>query len=241
MGIPCLLVRKVIWFFTIGIILVFLYQSADAATIGELKQSITDRNTKIEELETEIEVFQTELVEIGEEKQTLQTAVRVLDISRNKLSTDIQITENRIYSTGLQINQLSIEIGEKEEKIVQNTATVAKAIRTIHEIESQSLIEALLTHDNLADFWDQVETLQRFQLVMRKELARLVVFKNDLEEKKFQSENKKQDLTSFTSELKDQKVVLDISRRDKDSLLRVTKNKESNYEKLLEEKIALRG
>lgn len=233
--------KVTIGFFVISItIALVVSNTANAAIIDELKQDIADRNTKIEGLEREIEAFQTELVEIGEEKQTLQTAVRILDISRNKLSTDIQITENRIYSTGLQINQLGIEIEEKEERIVQNTATVAKAIRTIHEIESQSLIEALLTHDNLADFWDEVETLQQFQIVMRKELTRLVAFKNDLEKKIFQSENKKQDLTGFKSELGDQKKVLDISRQTKDTLLKTTKNKESNYKKLLDEKIKLR-
>jgi len=219
---------------------VAVVSTAHAQTVDELKQSITERNTKIEDLEKEIDVYQKELIEIGGEKQTLQTAVRSLDISRRKLGTDIKVTQNRIYSTALQIDELDIGIEDKEEKIAENIAAVAQTIRTIHEIESDSFIEVFLAHDNLADFWDELETLQRFQVVMRDEVVRLTQLKNDLEGKKQQSQTKKRDLTSFNKELSNQKIVLDINRQEKNSLLQVTKNKESNYEKLLEEKIELR-
>lgn len=226
--------------FGVGVLLFFIVSSASAASIDELQTQISDRNDKIEALEQEIDEYQNELVGIGNEKQTLQNAVRTLDVSRKKLSTNIQVTENRIYATGLQISELSIEIEEKEKKIRQNIATVAKAIRNINELDEVTLVEALLTRDNLADFWNEVETLQRFQIVMRDEVKNLIALKDELEGKKTQSEYKKIDLSSFKKDLGNQKQVLDVSRKAKDELLDVTKNKESNYEKLLEEKITLR-
>lgn len=214
---------------------------AHAQTVDELREKITDRNVKIQELEKEIDTYQVELTEIGEKKQSLQNTLRTLDVSRRKLSTDIKVTENRVYSTGLQIDELAIEIGEKEQSIELNIGTVAETLRAMHILESDSLIEVLLAHDNLAAFWDQLESLQRFQLVVRDEIERLLVLKKELEGKKTQSEIKKHDLTSFTRELGNQKQVLDISRQNKDNLLKVTKNKESNYQKLLDEKVALRA
>lgn len=221
-------------------LLLFLAGGVDASIINDLRDKIGDRNTKIEELEKEIEQYQEELDVVGEEKKTLEGAVRVLDISRNKVSTDIKITQNRINSTDYKIQELGIEIGDKERGIAQNTEAISKALRDINEIESQSFIEAILAHNKLSDFWDSVETLNRFHSAVRDKLDELVILKQESEEKKQESEEKKREFTNFRKELSDQKVVLDINRRDKNTLLKITENKESNYEKLLEEKVAAR-
>ena len=72
---------------------------------------------------------------------------------------------------------------------------------------------------------------------MRDEVKRLRNLKFDLEVNREQSVLKKDDLTDFKKELGYQKVILDSSRSDKDTLLKVTQNKESNYKTLLEEKM----
>ncbi|MAF59526.1 MAG: peptidoglycan DD-metalloendopeptidase family protein [Candidatus Pacebacteria bacterium] len=207
-----------------------------AANLDDLKGQINERNKKIVELEAEIAEYEEELVEIGEERQTLESAVNTLDISRRKLSTDIKVTENRITSTSLQIEELGGEIGGKERLIAQNNKAVAQAIRKINEIESQTLVEAVLVHDDLNEFWDELETLQRFQIVVRDELKELEVLKEDLENTKDKSEIKKRDLTGFRNELGGQKRVLDDTREEKNTLLKETKNEEAEYQTLLNEK-----
>ncbi|MDP6387742.1 MAG: peptidoglycan DD-metalloendopeptidase family protein [Candidatus Pacebacteria bacterium] len=212
----------------------------DASVINELRDRIADRNTKIQELEKEIVKYQDDLEEVGKEKQTLTSELKTLDISRQKIGTDIRLTQSRINSTGLQIQELSLNIGDKEGKIEKNTETIARTIRAINEIESDSLIEIILSNNNLSEFLDQIETLQQFQSNMRDDVKRLTFLKDDLEEKKGKSEKKKRELANFKSDLSDQKYVLDINRNEKNTLLKVTKNKESNYEKLLNEKIEAR-
>ena len=53
-------------------------------------------------------------------------------------------------------------------------------------------------------------------------------------------QKKEKELANYKSDLFDQKFVLDINRNDKNTLLVITKNKESNYEKLLDEKVEAR-
>lgn len=228
--------RSIKFKFLIVLFILFFATNANASVIDELKARITDRNAKIQELEKEIVKYQNDLEEVGEEKKTLTNEVKTLDISRQKISTDIRLTQNRIDSTSLQIEELSYDIGAKKTKIGKNTEAIARTIRAINEIESDSLIEIVLSNNNLSEFLDQVETLQQFQSTMRDDVKQLTVLKDDLEDKKDKTEKKKKELASFKGDLSDQKLVLDINRKDKNTLLSITKNKESNYQKLIEEK-----
>ncbi|MBT4207679.1 peptidoglycan DD-metalloendopeptidase family protein [bacterium] len=214
--------------------------NADASLVDQLKDRISDRNTKIEELEKEIAQYQDDLEEVGEEKQTLTSEVKTLDISRQKIATDIKLTQNKIDSTGLQVQELSLGIDDKEEKISKNIEVIAETLRTMNEVESESLIEIILSNDDLSGFLNQVETLQQFQSQIRDDVKRLTGLKEDLEDEKDQTEKKEKELATFKGDLSDQKYVLDINRKDKNTLLEITENKESNYQNLLDEKIAAR-
>ena len=211
-----------------------------AEDADDLRQKIAEHNTKIEALEKEIVGYQKELEVVGAEKQTLQSAVKTLDISRQKLGTDIKVTENRIYSTDLQIDELSFKIDDQESRIEETTGAVAKALRSIHEAESESLVEVILAYDRLSDFWDTVEALERVERVLREETKELLALKTSYENSKKQSEGKRRELVVYKAQLADQKYVLDATRQEQNTLLTRTKNKESEYQKLLAEKVALR-
>lgn len=220
----------------VAVFFISTINDANASIIDELRNRITDRNTKIQELEKEIVQYQNDLEEVGKEKQTLTSEVKILDISRQKIGADIRLTQSKINSTGLQIEELSLNIDTKEDKIGQNMETIARTIRAINEIESNSLIEIILSNNNLSEFFDQIETIQQFQSTMRDDVKQLTALKNDLEDKKNKTQKKKKELANFKGDLSDQKFVLDINRKDKNTLLSITKNKESNYQKLLTER-----
>jgi len=232
------------FFLIIAIVLIiagFLtVNNVDASLVDQLKDRISDRNTKIQELEKEIAQYQDELEVVGEEKQTLTSEVKILDISRQKISTNIKLTQNRIDSTNYQIEELSLDIDDKEKNISKNTEVIAETIRTMNEIESDSLIEIVLSNKDLSGFLNQIETLQQFQSKMRDDVKRLTGLKEELVGTKTQTQTKKEELADFKGDLSDQKYVLDINRKDKNTLLSITKNKESNYQNLLDEKVEAR-
>jgi|TARA_Y100000310_G_scaffold345555_1_gene466535 murein DD-endopeptidase MepM/ murein hydrolase activator NlpD len=211
-----------------------------ASEIDELESKIKDRNAKIQEIEREIDQYQKELVEVGKEKNSLEGAIRTLNVSRQRVSANIRLTETKISATSFDISELGVDITDKERRIIQNTKALGETIRRINEIESDTLVEALLGHDNLAEFWDQLETIQQFQTTMQSDLELLYGLKEDLEEQRGISVQKRNELRYLKGELSDEKHVLDINKQDKKELLDITENKESNYQKLLDEKVAAR-
>jgi murein DD-endopeptidase MepM/ murein hydrolase activator NlpD len=237
------LLKKIIFIIFACVILwvAFLYVgTAFAQSVEELQSKISGYNAKIDALEQEIKQFEDQLSVIGSEKQTLQSTVNELDVSRKKISTNITLTENRISATTLQIQELGKEIGVKGNQIDISTEAVAQAIRAINEAESQSMIEVVLTDEGLDDFWSQLESLQRFQSVVRDQVKELTTLKTSLEGTKTASEKKKDELTNYRKELAGQKIVLEQTLKEKAQLLAETKNKESNYQALLDERVAAR-
>lgn len=226
----------------IGIVLLvgFLTPPARAQNVDGLRNQIENRNQQIEELEHEIQQYETELVEIGAEKQTLQNAVNSLDVSRRKISTDINLTENRVSSTNLVIQELALGVAKKELSIAKHQEAIAQSLRSMNEIEGDSLVEAILAHNDLNEVWERVETLERFQLAVREDIRDLSSLRDELTEQKLTSEGKKQELVGFRNQLSGQKNVLDENRAEKNQLLTVTKNDEASYQRLLEEKRAAR-
>src|SRR3989338_84662 len=204
---------------------IFTINNVQASIIDELKNRISDRNIKIQELEKEIEQYQKDLDIVGKEKQTLTNEVKILEISRQKISTNIKLTQNKIDSANLQIEELSFGIGEKKEKIDKNKKATAKTLRAINEAESNSLVEIILSNDNLSGFLDKIETLRQFQITMGDDIKRLAGLKKELEGKKNRTEEKQS---------------INIKKKDKNALRDITKNKESNYQKLVEEKTEAR-
>ena len=209
---------------------------ASGNTADELRDKIANQNEQIEEIEEEIQKYEQELQAVGAEKKTLENAVYTLDVSRRKIASDISLTENRIENTDLEITKLGLEITDRETQILQNTKAIAETIRVIHQLESDSLIETVLANTTISDAWDRVERLQRVQTAMRDDIKKLAALKEDLEGKKDLSEEKKEDLTDLRTDLSGQKQVLDVNRIEKNQLLSTTKNKESEYQRILREK-----
>lgn len=219
------------------ILIVFLPILVSAGEIDDLKGKINEHGDRIQELEKEIEKYQVQIEETQKEANTLNSAIKTLDITRNQLSTDINITQNRINSTTLNIQQLEIEIIDKEDNIVINRIAISSALRRLDRIESDTLIEILLNNDRLSDFWMDMDSLQQFQKSVRAEVDILRGVKRNLAASVVEREGRKNELSSYRTELTDKKKIVDINKSEKDSLLTETKNKESNYKSILDEKL----
>jgi len=207
-----------------------------ASLVDELQGKIQDRNQKLEQLEKEIKEYQTQIEETGKQSQTLSNTIKTLDISEKKLKTDIEVTLNRLDATALTIEEIDLEIGKKEDSIGGNTKAIAEILRQINEAESTSLIETVLVHNSFNYLWEEIESLQRFQISIRQKVDDLKDVKAALERKQSELEQKKKDLANYQSSLSDQKRIVKINRQEKQSLLAETKNKEANYKQILEEK-----
>lgn len=212
---------------------------SDAASVEELKSKIDEKNKQKREIEKEIAEYEQKAIETGKSAKTLQGAINTLNLTKKKIESDIKATENRIGIANLSIEKLEIETKNTQEKINADTDAISSAFRKINAAESSSLIETLLTYDNVSTLWNEVETLLRFQIGLKKNIDELRVLKNELRATKSEKEKNKKELLVIKSELNDQHELIEYNKNEKGQLLATTKNDESNYKKILAQKRTL--
>lgn len=209
---------------------------AATVNVNEIKQKIDNSTANIKQLEQEIAHYQNQINDTSKQANTLKNTIQTLDISKKKISTSIILTQDKIKLTNNQISQLNQDIRSKEQQIGKNYDSVGISIKTIYKDSSESIIETLLSSNSLAAFSNNIDTLSRLQIQVRKHISNLTANKKDLERTKRSLEGKKTDLVTYTGDLSDQKRLVESTAQEKSSLLAQTKNQESAYRTILQNK-----
>src|SRR3989344_4785080 len=207
-----------------------------AQTPDELREKIAEKNNAILGLEKEIKEYQGQLETIGKQKQSLQNAIALLDLSRKRIGADISVTENKIAATDLHLSELAFQITDKETGIDTSLSAIGAGLRTLATMDAETPILYILREQNVSDAWEELAELDRFQRSINEHLETLRRLKEDLEGTKAATEAARKKLVSLKIDLANQKKALDANRQETSALLTSTKNKESNYQKLLAEK-----
>ena len=207
-------------------------------TAEELRSTIAQKNEEIKKLEGEIFLYEKEIAATKLETTTLKSTIREIDITRKKLAADLNVTARKIETITLTIEKLGLEITDKEGRIESLRDTVAGNIRNLQRIQDHSLVETVFSTNSISDFWSELDTLKSLQEGIHARLADLRSVKTELETSKDESERYRLDLVKTKTQLADQKYLADVNQKKKTELLRETNNKQSNFQKLLNEKLA---
>jgi murein DD-endopeptidase MepM/ murein hydrolase activator NlpD len=212
--------------------------SADTAEVDKLKQEINARSQRLVQIEQEIAKYENDLKKVGAEKNTLQKAINQLEIERKKVQADISYTEQKIEATDLELSQLILEINSTESTIDGQKKAIAEMIRRKYKIESESMVEVILRHEHLSDFWNSLDTLLRMQNSLSSKVTELNSLKQVLDEKRGETSDRRGSLVSLKNQYSDQNTVLANNKAERSELLAATKNQESEYQKMIKAKQA---
>lgn len=215
-----------------------LHAFAQTSHVDELKQNISSREDDIKKIEQEIAEYQQRLTAVGGQKKTLQTAIQTLDLTRQKLNKDILLTQKKIERTTTTISTLNRDIGSKEERIDKDHRLISDIIHKINQTDSDTLLEVLLSSESISKFLEEVDDLDRLQASIRDGIKSLERAKVELADKRISYQAQHKELLTLDSQLGDQKEIADDKRKEQASLLSTTRNQESNYQKLLSDRIA---
>jgi len=230
------MIRQFFLFF----IIIFLgfSQTAFAQTADELRNKINEGNKTIDQLEAEIAAYRQELNKLGKESNTLKNSIKQLAINEKKLALQVKSTEAQINQSKLNIEDLELGINSKEHKINVNKASLASSLRILAELDAKTNLENFLSEEGFSNVWRDMENLKQVDSQVYRLISDLKEAKVDLEENKAKEEDEKARLESLKNRLSGEKSAVLANKSEKQNLLKITKNQESNYNKLLQEKIA---
>ncbi|MFH1608711.1 MAG: peptidoglycan DD-metalloendopeptidase family protein [Patescibacteria group bacterium] len=224
-------------FLLVGILLIIPLVFSNAQTAQELNDKISQKNSDIAKLEAEIKSYQNELTSLSKQKSSLAGSIKELDITRKKLNADIAITQDKIDKTNLIIKGLSSQILTKEDSISNDIQAITLDIRKISEFEEYDLIEVLLSKNNFTDIWNDIDSIIFVREKIRERISELRLIKVDLEDTRVETTDARNELVVLKNKLADQKKIVDQNTKEKNKLLSQTKNSESAYQKLLQDRL----
>ncbi|MES2135215.1 MAG: peptidoglycan DD-metalloendopeptidase family protein [Patescibacteria group bacterium] len=210
-------------------------------TAEEIQIKIAEQNAKIAALEKEIAEYESTLYTIGGEKTTLQGEINRIDVSRKKITATVSVTENKITAANLSLKNLGGAIEDKGKRIENSTETIRQSLRNLYQIGDTTIVEQLLAADEILEAWQEVDRIGQLGIALRKEIVELQTTKESLTVDYSTTEKEKAKLVSLKKQLSDQKILLDQNRKEQETLLAQTKNKESTFQKLLAEKQAAKA
>ncbi|HEY4528492.1 MAG TPA: peptidoglycan DD-metalloendopeptidase family protein [Candidatus Paceibacterota bacterium] len=210
---------------------------SQAANTESINRQIDTIRRERESLVAEQQRLQAELDKTTREGQSLGTVLKSLDATRNKLLTDIKITQSKIAQADLNIQELESNMTTAERQIEAHRTAIGSALQTLSNYDKRPLALDFLASQNFSDIWRDRTELQGLSTSLEGEVASLRVAKTNLMIEKEKNEKKKAEILFLKKELDGQKVVVEESKKAKEKLLAETKNKEALYAQMLTENL----
>ena len=212
-------------FFTAG--------SSYASLIDDLKQQIVEKENEIKELEKKNAQYQDQLTTTKQASSSLKSEITKVEREINELTITIKKTQTKIFETNVRVEELSGQIIVKEEEITTSRERLAHMIRALNSHDDTGLLSLVLSVSTFSDVFSQQQYIVNLQREVQANLTDLKDFKQELQTFKTSQEREKDSLDTLEDNLKNQREIVTDQKSGKETLLKQTKNKEKEYQRLI--------
>ncbi len=168
--------------------------------------------------------------------------VNTLSSQLNRLDAQISINEVNIEQTVIKINQLEDEIASISARIDRLEGSLSTVINVLisriiatYKTNNTGFLPLLFSSRGISDFLVKAKYIKVVQEHDKRLLFQMQETKNNYVEQKEEREMKKKEQTALKQQLAIQQANLSQSKKDKETLLSVTKNNAEKYHELLQE------
>lgn len=197
-----------------------------------------ERRTRLENelkvVEQQITVQQHLVTETRSQRQSLERDIKVIE-------GEIKQSQLGIQARSIAINQLSDQIGDKEEvlsildqRITRQHQSVADLVRKSVAMEDISLVELFLNKQNFSEFFTDVAQFQAIKRSLNESMLVLQGIKRDTKDQKDVLFEKQQTEAEMKLVQELQKKEIEQKEKEKRNILDVTKGQEAEYQRILQ-------
>lgn len=206
---------------------------ADKGAIETLNQKITEKRSRIKQLEESIERVKKDIGKKRLEATSLKNQMGILDNRITQVELDIDLTGEKLETLQLEIDALTISIQEKERIIERQKRIIAELMRALQYEDGKTPIEILAAYDNFSEFYNKLQYLESVERDLAETTRSLKGAKADLEDRQDQTEARKKSYEELNTKLEERKLNLDEQVYAKQNLLAETQSSELVFKTLL--------
>lgn len=198
-----------------------------AQSTDELSQQLKDKQAEIAKLESQ-------LVNTQKQEKTLKSQLALID-------GQTKVTELKIEETTLKIEKLKREINDLNTRITRIGATLDtlseillhRIVQTYKYNNTVSTLNLLFSSHGFAQVLDRLKYIQVAQTYDKKKLYELQATKLAYNDQKQDKQTRQIEAEKLNKELGNYKTQLSQQKKDKEELLRITKNDEAHFQSLI--------
>ncbi len=201
--------------------------------ISDLNKKITEKRGTIDDLEKSIAKVKKDISKKQLEATSLKNQLAILDDRITEVSLDVELTEQKLDALGLEIQTLEYDISGKEQVIDRQKVIIAELVRAIAYERDAGYVEILATYRSFSDFYSRVQALEKTEQDIGKSAKALRLAKDDLENKKQETEVQRASYADLQADLLEKQQDLKEQIDAKENLFSQTKQSEKTYTVLL--------
>jgi len=226
------MVRTLFALIGVGLLFWLFFPSVGRAETDAERRVRLERELQI--VEQQITTQQRLVTDTRNQRQSLERDIKVIE-------GEIRQAQLGIQARAIAINQLSDQIGEKEEvlsileqRLKRQHQSVADLIRKSVALEDISLVELFLNNTSFSEFFTDVAQFQAIKRSLNESMTVLQGIKRDTEDQKDILYEKQQTEAEMKLVQESQKKEIEEKERQKENILKVTKGQEAEYQRILQ-------
>ena len=227
------LMRKLIilasFFFAAGV----LAQTVNPEAIGSRRSEL---EKELAGLESQIDQFRSLITGKQQESASLERDISILDAQIKKAQLEIKARDIAIGRLAETIGEKSDEVDELLSKVEREKKSLAELLRRLNELDQTSLVEALMGYGDLSEFFVELDSLDSVQESIHGSISEIRETKAETEVEIDNLETRKSEEIELKNLQVFEKKRIEEREAERKGLLKITKGKEAEYQKVLSAK-----
>lgn len=193
---------------------------------AQLEKELADINNEIAGLNNTIGGLKQQGV-------SLDRDIKLLEATVNRANLNIKAKNLQIARLGDGIKEKSRTIERLSVRIDKEKQSLAQLIRKTNELDEATLTEMILSTDGLSEFFVDLDSFDRVRAALKNSTDALRSAQTEnLDAQKVLEERQAKEADA-RAELTHNKSVVEANEKEKNTLLKITKNKEKEYQGVL--------
>lgn len=220
----------------ICLLLAFIALPAFAQTNNLTPEQEAQLRSELNSIEAQIKEQQNILTSKKNEGASLERDVAILNAQIKEAQLKIKAHEISINKLGKDINVKSETIKNLSNKIDTSKVSLAEILQSTREMDDFSLVEALLSNQNISDFFVDVDAYANIKESLGVQLDDIRIARTENEEAKKDLDHKRDQEIDLKINVEAEQAKIKKAEDEKKRLLTLNKNEQLNYQTVIENK-----
>ena len=207
-----------------------LAQTVDPNAIGNRRSEL---EKDLQNLESQIEEFRSLITGKQQESASLERDISILDAQIKKAQLEIKARDIAIGRLVETIGEKSDEVNELLSKVEREKKSLAELLRRLNELDQTSLVEALMGYGDLSEFFVELDSLDSVQESIHGSISEIRETRAETEVEIDNLETRKSEEIELKNLQVFEKKRIEEREAERKGLLKITKGKEAEYQKVL--------